>query len=416
MKPLLTALAAGAAFILAGAAVAQEPDSAALLRTHLYAGTLAEGEAELAPLAEAGDVEAQFGVGVIKLARAVESFAAAHYRHGFDPINGMGRSPFFAIGVPSSDSPAAEPLDYETLRTIYADFVMALDEARDVLATAGEGEPFVVPFDAASIRLDLNGDGEITKEESVGAFLAVTARRTTGGALGMRPMELSFGFDNADAIWMAGYSSILAVQGDFLLAHDFSQLFDAAFHRLFPRAGLPLTDKRGTGVVFDGESEALVADAIAAIHTLNWPVVDRERFDAVPGRLRDVLNFSRRNWGLILAETDDDAEMLPGPQQTPPPGAPAITMDMVQAWRATLDAAERVIDGDLLVPHWRFPDRGFDLSAYFAEAERTDFVMLLAGLDALPYLRQGEIANMDTFADALETFGDDFFGFALWFN
>src|SRR5690606_6955339 len=141
-----------------------------------------------------------------------------------------------------------------------------------------------------------------------------------------------------------------------------------------------------------------------------------ERFEAVPERIRDVFEFSRRNWELILAETDDNAEMLPGPQQTPPAGAPAVTADMVQAWGATLDAAERILDGDLLIPHWRFPDRGFDLSAYFAEAERTDFVMLLAGLDALPYLRQGEIANMDTFADALETFGADFFAFAPWFN
>jgi len=420
MKRLFLGLVAGIFLALAGAGLAQdEAGSADLLRDHLYAGTLAEGEAALASRAETGDAEAQFGVGVLKLVRAIEAFAAAHDRHGFDPINGVGRSPFLPLDIPQGDAPAAEPLDYETLRTIYADFVGALDTARDALVRAGEGEPFVVTFDAASIRLDLNGDGGISKEESVGAFLARTARPLGGFAPGLSAggiPALRFGFDNADAIWLAGYASVLAAQGDFLLAHDFSRFFDAVFHRFFPRAGLPLADANGNGLILDGESDALLADAIAALHTLNWPVVDRERLAAVPERLRDVLEFSRRNWALILSETDDEAEMLPGPHQTPPEGAPAISAEMVEAWLTTLDAAERVLDGELLIAHWRFPGRGFDLSAFFAEAEHTDLVMLLAGRDALPYLREGEIAGPETFEQAIDVFGADFLGFMLWFN
>src|SRR5690606_14285189 len=137
----------------------------------------------------------------------------------------------------------------------------------------------------------------------------------------------------------------LAVQADFLLAHDFSRTFDAVFHRLFPKAGLPLAlpslrpSTPGRGMLFDSESDRLFADAIAAIHTLDWPIVDRSRFDALPERLLAIFEYSRLNWSLSTAEADDNAELLPNPNQTPPEGAPRVTEEMIAAWLETLDLA-----------------------------------------------------------------------------
>ena len=68
-----------------------------------------------------------------------------------------------------------------------------------------------------------------------------------------------------------------------------------------------------------------------------------------------------------------------------------------------------------ILPHWRFK-QGFDLKAWFETAERTDVVMLLTGKDALPYLRDGPIADADSFAAANAAFGDEFLLYALWFN
>ena len=80
-----------------------------------------------------------------------------------------------------------------------------------------------------------------------------------------------------------------------------------------------------------------------------------------------------------------------------------------------LDAAERVLNGELLVPHWRFR-QGFDLRAYFETAERPDLVMLVTGHEAVPYLRDGPVATGETFAAANRVFGDDFLGYVFWFN
>ena len=42
----------------------------------------------------------------------------------------------------------------------------------------------------------------------------------------------------------------------------------------------------------------------------------------------------------------------------------------------------RNLDGELLLPHWRF-DQGFDLKLYFETATETDLVMLFAGFALL---------------------------------
>jgi hypothetical protein len=92
-----------------------------------------------------------------------------------------------------------------------------------------------------------------------------------------------------------------------------------------------------------------------------------------------------------------------------------VTDEVVAAWRETLDVAEQILNGELLVPHWRFR-QGFDLRAYFETATRTDIVMLLTGYDALPFLKDGPVASAESFAAANRVFGNEFLGYVFWFN
>ena len=92
-----------------------------------------------------------------------------------------------------------------------------------------------------------------------------------------------------------------------------------------------------------------------------------------------------------------------------------VTDETVAAWRETLDVVDSIIDGELLIPHWRFK-QGFDLAAFFANSERTDLVMLLTGQGALAYLADGPIADADSFALANTVFGENIFNYAAWFN
>lgn len=404
---------------MAASAMAQET-TADSLRQHLYEGRLTDGRAAMEAR---DDATAAFGLGLFTVLEGVERLAQRLYAHGFDPEGGIAVSPFF--GIPAGDEDVArtvEPLTYGSLRGYLETFSADMDAALPLLSAAGEGD-FAVEIDVSRIRIDIDGDGMASEAESVRAFWAMAAgmgqRLDMGAELapGAEIPETVFAFDGSDAIWLAGYSQILATQADFLLAHDFETFFEAGFHRLFPGAGLPMEREGERGSLFmDRDTDALLADAIAMIHTINWPIIERDRLIAVQERVLRVMDLSRRNWELILAETDDNREFMPSPRQTPLIAQMTVSKAMVEAWLETLDVAEAIVRGELLVPHWRYRDVGFDLAAWVEGAERTDFVLLFTGLDALPYLREGEIADADSFAAANDVFGGSIWNYAIWFN
>ncbi|WMT85823.1 hypothetical protein NO932_12915 [Pelagibacterium sp. 26DY04] len=406
---------------LAGTTMGQET-TADTLRQHLYDGRLADGRAAMEALAE-DDATAAFGLGVFTLLEGVEELAQALYVHGFNPQGGILVSPFF--GMPAEEQQETreiEPLTYAALRGYLEAFSADMDTAMPLLEVAGAGD-FAVEIDVSKIRIDIDGDGAASEAESVGAFWAMAAGMGqqldmgTGVAPDTELPETVFAFDGSDAVWLAGYSQVLASQSDFLLAHDFETFFNTALHRLFPGAGLPMESRQSEGALFmDRDTDALLADAIAMIHTINWPITERERLLAVQERALRVLDLSRRNWDLILAETDDNREFVPSPYQTPLIADMAINKAMVEAWLETLDVTEAIVRGELLLPHWRYPGLGFDLSAWVENAERTDFVLLFTGFDALPYLQEGEIADAESFAAANRVFGGSIWNYALWFN
>lgn len=432
-KRLIAAAAGVAAFCAAPPALAVT--SADILRGSLYNGLIDRGIELLEPLAESGDTEARFGVGMLRFVGSIEGLLNAVYRHGMAmPQTGV-------IGVPLPEplprNSDPEPIDYEGVRAVLETFVADLDAAKAELLEAGESGDYVIKLDPTRFRVDIDGDGRASASESIGAIISAAIgtplpdmaqlQREGAGGVKIKPIPnkdgsmpvIGIGFDRADALWLAGYSTILASQFDFMLAHDFSEFLGAVGHRIFPDSTFALTGTGATGtLMMDPESDTAIADAIAAIHTLNWPVTDAARLRGVLARAQEVVGLSRRNWEAILAETDDDMELIPSPTQTPQLQGPdgAITADMVAAWQATLDTTEQILNGELLLPHWRFSRGGFDLKAYFETATRTDLVMILTGYGALPFMKDGPVVDAETFAEADRVFGGNLLGYAFWFN
>jgi hypothetical protein len=441
LKPLAAATGL-AALMLATPAPAGEAGD--ILREALYSGEYLDVLGELVPRAEAGDQEARFGVGFVRFVRGVESFAQMLYFHGLAAPETGPMGPALALPVPINPDPT--PLDYNTVRGILEAVVFNFDVAGEDLIKAGEGD-YVVLIDPLKVRIDVNGDGASEDTETIGQVLsrafgmtrpevtpvpvdppATTVPGRGGRGQGSRPapsastppatldVDSTIGFDRADAVWLAGYGEVLAAQADFLLAHDFSMFVNSTFHRLFPKAGLPMQEyAEGGMLVLDPATDTAIADAIAGIHTLNWPVVEPDRLKRALERAHRILDLSRQNWEAILAETDDQRELVPSPSQTSIVPEGRVTDEVVAAWMATLDTTEQILNGELLIPHWRFK-QGFDLKAYFETATRTDLVMLLTGYDAIPYLKEGPIATAESFAEANRVFGENFLGYAFWFN
>jgi hypothetical protein len=414
--------------VLAAAVLALVPvpagagEAGGITREALYVGDLDGGIARLQPLL-GSDNEAAFGTGFITFVKAIEGLAQALYRHGIaapatPPV--LGGGPSAAVPIPPNPNP--ESLDYAEVRAIIMALRDRLDEASLHLEGAGRSGDYVVPIDPLLVRIDADGDGTAEETESIAnVFTAAFGMSQPGAGTGRgqppaAPADLTIGFDRADAIWLAGYSQVFAAQADFLLAHDFEDFVNATFHRVFPRAGLPMQEfMEGGTLAFDPNTDSQIADAVAGIHSINWNVEHPELLAGVLQRFKRITQLSRANWDAILAETDDNRELIPNPGQTSifPDGE--VTDEVVAAWLETLNVADRILDGQLLVPHWRFK-QGFDLSAYFQGAKRTDLVMMMTGYDAIPYLRDGPIADASSFAAANRVFGDNLLGYVFWFN
>ena len=426
---VLTA-AAMAALMLPGAAMASEAGDA--LAQRLYDGTLAEARGQSETLCYEYNVDACFAVGMTDLIGGVEALSQALYRHGATTPGTPAAAMLLGMGMAGSTTgpanPNPEPLSYEQLRTILGDFVIALDSAKGFFTMAVPGS-YVITIDPLRVRVDLDGNGTAEAGETLGAMLGAVGEFADipapdgpppGGKVkdkGTAPVvDSTIGFDSSDAIWFAGYTQVVAAPVDLLLAHDFSAFFNAYLHRVFPKAGLPMQDYSKGGTLFmDPDSDAFIADIVAAIHTLDFPVTDAPRLAGVLARLQSITALSRQNWELILAETDDNRELVPSPRQTSLVPDTPVTDDTVAAWMATLDTVDQILAGDLLVPHWRFT-KGFDLHAWFTTATETDLVMLLTGSAALPYLGDGPIADAQSFAEANRVFGTDWINYAFWFN
>ena len=414
-KPFI--FAASAALILTSPALAGPAGDT--LKAALYAGTFDDGLSKLAPMAASGDTEAAFGVGAIKLTQAIEHFSRTLYLHGFDLPNAEAAG--IRSGVTLPQNPDPQPFDYNGVRDMLATFVTELDDARASFDAASRSGDYVIELNPLLVRVDANGDGHADESETLAGLYALWTHTPitdlTGPAALDGPPKFDYvGLDRADAYWFAGYTEVIAAQADFLLAHDFSSFVDATFHRFFPKAGFPMQNYGvGGTLAFGGDTDTGIADLVAAVHTISWPVTDPAKLSGVRDRLKAVLSYSRQNWDAILAETDDNHELVPSPKQTSMVPDSSVTDDKVAAWRATLDEADKILDGTLLVPHWRFK-QGFDLKAYFTSAKRTDLVMLLTGLDAIPYLKDGAVASAADFRAVQTAFGNEWLGYAFWFN
>lgn len=383
--------------------------------------------AELAGLAP-NDPQAAYVHSAGLFFAALERLGQSFHRHGFESPTAL-LLPVMRLPVPENPNP--EPLDYHGFRSILAQFHTDLSEAEAGLGAVPDDAGIAVDVDFSVFGLDFDADGQIGPQESLQSIVRALAdpRRRRGPARDPRdavpdePPALSFRFDRADAYWLQGYASFLMATVDFWLAHDFGKTFDQSFHLFFPRARLPLQDilapsgDRPGSVRDTGWRQT--ADLVSLIHLVQWQVVEPERRRASRTHLLEMIRLSRENWKAIRAETDNEREWLPGPQQ---PGIHPLTglevgEEHVKGWHEALAIAERLLEGEALLPHFRVTGQGMNLRRFFDEPLPFDLVLMITGPDAAPWLERGEIVTADEWRDVRRQFGrNSFIGFAAWFN
>lgn len=397
--------------LLATLAIPAHADEAAnrIAVEHLYAGTLAAGDAELAAIlaADPNNDDARIGLGTIRFVRSIENLSQGLYRYGLKTPRSF-LLPILRLPVPENPNP--EPITFDDFQALVASFSKDLALAEETLV--GVGPDVKLRLDLRKIHYDVNGDGRIVEDES---FIAVL-QQLTGMPSDAMPASLTFAFDQGDALWLRGYCHVLMGFSDFIVAHDWRESFDTSFFHFFPKmessfaAALAPPDENNP-MYNEG---APIADFISFFH-IRWPVSDPELMKGVRGHIKSMIDLSRESWDAIEAETDDDLEWLPNAHQTSPFASVQVNAEQISAWRGVLDQAELVIDGKRLVPHWRFT-KGFNLARVFDEPRPFDTVLWITGPAALPYLEDGPVSTSADWERMVDAFGGNFGIFAVWFN
>ena len=410
------------------------------------------------------DDNARFALGAAQFLRAIEKLGQGLHRHGlqstYQDRYGMTGLPFLRLPVP--DNPNPEELTYAAIRDILASFVAELSIAE---ATLGKihAEDLDLPLNIGLIRLDLDGDGKGSEKESLWHVFKTVTGAEDWLLDGKVAEKLLTDFDASDVPWLRAYCHLLMALAEFPLAHDWQQAFDATFPSIFHMPGSETGRKfdeavavararlaelpshthtsRPSGMTWDEWRKfqsspeyqarmrisqrrqkyetrlgiASIADLIAFLHLMNWPVVEPERLANVLQHFEAVVRLSRQNWKLILSEKDNRNEWIPSPAQTGVLPGMTVTQERVDGWQEVLGEFEHILKGTKLIPHWRF-DEGINFRRMLLEPRTFDLVLLIQGSAAVPYLEKGPIIDGARWFEITRVFGGDSLRYFVWFN
>jgi hypothetical protein len=390
---------------------ADRPDVAA----QLGSGKLADAENLLKKHLEGqpSDDLARFQLGTIQFLKAAEQLSQDGVRYG--ALKPALMLPFLRVGGIASGKREPEPVTYNDVRAMIERFQKGISIAAETLARVKD-ENLSWDLDLQQVRLDLDGDGKATDGETLGVLFTSIANHRQMPA---DKKVMMVGFDSADVYWLRGYCEVLSALADVILAYDEQRLFDVTAQAFFAK---PKTEFASHRKDQPKEEEAFgsfgdVVDVIAAIHLMNFKLHEPKRLASAQQHLLKMVEYSRKSWELILKETDDHFEWIPGPKQHSVIEGLEINPDRVAAWGRFLDEAEAVITGKKLLPFWRTGfSGGINLGKFFTEPRDFDLVLWVQGTAALPYLEEGEKTSPDTWREFQMVFRGEFIGFAAWIN
>lgn len=353
--------------------------------------------------------QSAFTKALFQLSASMEDLQQGLYRYGFE-VN--SRTAGIRSTGPLPHNPNPEVVNYKKIRTLIEAFHEDLHAIEKTVANIGDDE-FHLPLDLTKVRFDIDNDGKRAgHESSMALFMSMenTQRITQEQLDQMNKFDGTIVFDKSDLIWLKGYVQVTLGATDLLLAHDFERPFNGLSSNLFQK---PENSLSMSGA--DDDNYGDIANVIAAFHEARMKVIEPERLKQGRKHLLNMVTHSKAMWKSVLAETDNNKEWLPSPKQDSVTGI-KMTEKMVKDWHAFLTEYEAILNGKILVPHWRFKNKGINLKRVFEESTETDVVLWVTGHAAVPFLEEGELTDDGLWRQLNRTFNGNFLGMSFFIN
>jgi hypothetical protein len=381
-------------------------------------GTLTASDKALSDhlAANATDDNARFALGLTRFLLSGERMLGDMYRHGgFNtPITAsmmmdMGRGQNFAF------NPDPEPITHDQWR---ASVQRWIDDVRTAEATLAEikAPDVKIRVPIGLTRMDLNADGKAAEDEHLWQFFLLVQRRFTPTPEEAAAFEIAM--DRGDVDWLRGYCNLCMALGEFILAHETTEVFDRVGHVIFPKSVTPYEYLKGPRAVFEPIQDIDVVDVIAMVHLIRLRVADAPRLERVRMHLLQTVTLGESMWAAYDAETDDDCEWIPSPKQANGaiPNA-LINAEQRDAWLMGLGEGKALLEGARLLRFWRGDgSKGVNFRRALTESTEFDLVLWVQGSAAGPFLEQGEFTKPGTWSRLMNAFNGTVFRYGWWLN
>jgi hypothetical protein len=314
------------------------------------------------------------------------------------------------LRLPIPENPNAIPFQAADFTALIRNLDADMDASREALTQLGD-KPFALPIRVADLWFDINANG--TREP--GEDLAEVTGMALGGGrgFGVQVEDPVITFDTADAAWLSAYTHFLSGFASTALAYDpepaIQRILDSS-KAIYALWG-PTPPNNAMDMMFGRQ----VDRAAMVLHALsNTP--DKALAQDAYGHFLSMIQENRQFWSLVTLETDNTGEWVPNDKQVSGLGLtmPAGTGDR---WQAVLADAEKLLKGEVLIPHWRFgAEAGINLKKAFDNPPPVDLITWIQGEGLLPYAEKGPQMSMQAWRDFEEFVQGDAMLFAVFLN
>ena len=356
----------------------------------------------------------RFALGGAFFLRGIEAAFQERYRTGLTDI-GVGIPGLYTVLEPN---PAPEPFTPDVIARLFTQIGADMDLAQEVLSPISSDDAVAVTLDLNQIWFDINANGTRDAGEDllpvmVPLFVRPWQVEDTLAQLDAAGGAPTIAFDTSDAAWLQAYTHVFAGTAEMVLAFDPTEVITTVQSN-----AATITDLRQgpLGTSFVTEDDEAISDLITILLKTLAQQPDPAHTRAALEDFRDVISHNLVFWDRVRAETDNDQEFIPNNSQQSALGL-LFPANIDTAWQAVLKDAAMVLEGKLLIPHWRMGDDvGINLNAWLTNPTPVDVIGMLAGTDLAPYVERGPLADAQAMNEVNEATGRNFTLFAFTLN
>lgn len=314
------------------------------------------------------------------------------------------------LRLPIPENPTARPFVPADFTALITGLDADMESAREALARLGEG-PFALDIRLADLWFDIDGNGQRGEGEDIGSVAGLTLGG--GRMVNAAAADPVITFDTADAAWLSAYTNFLSGFASVTLAYDpepaIQRVMDssAAIYALWGDTPPP----NALDMMFGRQ-----VDRIAMVlHALS-KTPDKALAADAHAHFLAMITENRRFWSLVALEEDNHNEWVPNARQVSGLGV-FVPPETGERWLAVLAEAERALNGEVLIPHWRYgAEAGINLKRAFEDPPAVDLVTWIQGEGLLPYAEKGPRMTTQAWNDFERLVSGDAVLFAVFLN